>query len=338
MIIKKVIVFGLMLAYIYTLTFGIFMTDILRVPAPLIFGLPLLIFASKTYQPFTYFTEVGLLVCAVFLYYVVGMEDYKAFLAYSFTIMVCALYFNYFVGVNRTRFKISVAAFFSFLFISMIVMVFDHNYQVLVDSLRDLMLDEKTKQSPSGLGITQFTFGYQLITFTSFVFIATILFRLNFLIKLAVFCLCIFFIYLGMNRSVFICFTGVGVMFLLVYYRLKALPIIAAGILMGLMVYSIANDSNIDTKNNILAKNQAKQANDFNRAVMAEENLKIYADYPFGLIFYGKTWEEVTYKNPEFPDGLPSHNAYLMFFTYLGPFLGLGLIGAIYYKPLRLLR
>jgi hypothetical protein len=81
-----------------------------------------------------------------------------------------------------------------------------------------------------------------------------------------------------------------------------------------------------------LAKNQAKEADEFNRLSLSSENLAIYSNYPFGLVFYGKNWQEVTYRNPVFPDGLSSHNAYLMFLTYLGPFLGFGLLGAIYYR------
>jgi hypothetical protein len=103
-------------------------------------------------------------------------------------------------------------------------------------------------------------------------------------------------------------------------------------------IYTYFLKDNLDSKNNILTKNEAKQANDYNRADMALENLKVYADYPFGLIFYGKSWEEVTYRNPLFTFGLSSHNAYLMFFTYLGPFLSLGLLGAIYYRIVRLFR
>ena len=87
--------------------------------------------------------------------------------------------------------------------------------------------------------------------------------------------------------------------------------------------------------NNILSKNQAKQANDFNRATMSMENLTVMADYPYGLIFYGKTWEEATYRSPVFVDGISSHNSYLMFITYLGPFLGIGLLFAIYSPIIR---
>lgn len=337
MSVKNLLRFGLMFLYVYTLAFGIFITTSLKVPAPVIFGLPLLFFVKGTPQVFAYYRETSLLILALLLYYIVGMGDYLSFLAYAITIVICAVYFNYFVGMNRQRFNISILLFYGLLLLSMIIMVFDHNNQAMVDAIRDAMLDEKTKQSPSGLSITQFTFGYQIAAFTTFAFIATCAFRQHFLIKMLALCICLVFIYLGMNRSAFICFVSAGMLFLFAYYRFKGVFMVAAAIVIGLIIYTYVLKENSDSKNNILSKNQAKEANDYNRANLAEENLKVYADYPFGLIFYGKSWDDATYKNPAFPPGLTSHNAYLMFLTYLGPFLGLGLIGALYYKPALLL-
>jgi hypothetical protein len=71
---------------------------------------------------------------------------------------------------------------------------------------------------------------------------------------------------------------------------------------------------------------------EYNRSTLAAENLRIYSDYPYGLIFYGKDWSDVTYRNEVFSSGITSHNAYLMFLTYVGPFLGLGILAGLYYK------
>jgi hypothetical protein len=215
-------------------------------------------------------------------------------------------------------------------------MVLDHRYPNIIDPLRSKMLDEQVKQSPSGLAITQFNFGYQVAAFTAFVFVAAYTFRQYILIKLLVLCGCMICLYLGMNRSAFVSFGGAVIVFLFIYYRYKAVLLVVATVLVGFAVYTYVLKGNMDEKNNILSKNQAKEANEYNRANLAIENLKIFADYPFGLIFYGKNWDDVTYRNPLFTFGLSSHNAYLMFITYLGPFLGLGILGALYYRIVRL--
>jgi hypothetical protein len=320
MSLKKLIVFGVMAAYLYTLTFDIFMTNIFRIPSPMVLGLLLTLFVKAPMQPFAYYKETALIIVAMFLYDIVGQGDYTGFFASVIVVVTCALYFNYFVGLNRQRFNTSVIVVFAALSLSMMIMVLDHIYPGIIDPLRSRMLDDQVKQSPAGLAITQFTFGYQVAAFTAFVFVLTFTFRLHVIIKILAFCICVVCLYLGMNRSAFVSFTGAVVVFLFIYYRFKAVVFVAAAALMCFAIYTYFLKDNLDSKNNILTKNEAKQANDYNRADMALENLKVYADYPFGLIFYGKSWEEVTYRNPLFTFGLSSHNAYLMFFTYLGPF------------------
>jgi hypothetical protein len=336
MLIKKIVVFGLMAGYLYTVAFNIFMTAIFRIPAPMIFGLLLLPFIQRPLPPFIYYRECFLFTLALFLYHIVGMNDYTGFFLSFVTIIACALYFNYFVGTNKLRFHTSVIMLFAWLAFSMIIMVLDHTHPDIIDALRSRMLDEQVKQSPAGIATTQFTFGYQIAAFTTFAFIATFTFRLNSLVKVLVFCVCMLFLYLGMNRSALISFAGAVMVFLFIQYRFKAVILVALVAIISLLIYNYVLKDNFDSKNNILAKNEAKEANDFNRANMAAENLKIFADYPFGLIFYGKDWDEVTYRNSLFTFGLSSHNAYLMFITYLGPFLGIGLLGAIYYRITRL--
>ncbi|MDB4923348.1 MAG: O-Antigen ligase [Mucilaginibacter sp.] len=334
MLLKKFIFYFSIIFYLYTLAFGMFMTDFLKVPAPILFGSLLLFFLEKPlrYSDFTYYKEMLVFTLAVFLYYIVGMGDYIAFFAIFVTILTCSLYFNYFVGLSKKRFNLSVFIMFILLMGSMLIMVLDHPFPSIIDPLRSRMLDEQVKQSPAGLATTQFTFGYQIAAFTVFAFVAACTFRQYLLVKIIVFCVCITSIYLGMNRSAFISFGGAVVLFLLIYYRFKAVLLIAATVILGFAVYTYVLKGNLDEKNNIMSKNQAKEANEFNRVDLAAENLKILADYPFGIIFYGKSWEEVTYRNQTFTFGLTSHNAYLMFITYLGPILGLGILIIIYYK------
>jgi len=338
MLVKRFIVFSVVLTYLYTLVFGIFMTGIFRIPAPIVLGILLLPFIKAPVQHFAYYKECLFIIIALFLYYIVGMADYKAFFANVITILTCAFYFNHFVGLNKRRFNISVVIVFLLLSLSMLLMILDHTQQGIIDPLRSTMLGEPVKQSPSGIAATQFTFGYQIAAFTAFAFVATFTFRLHAIIKVIVFFACIVCLYLGMNRSAFISFAVAVVIFIFIYYKFKAVLLLAAATIICFLSYTYLLKDTLDSKNNILSKNEAKGANDFNRANMAEENLKICADYPFGLIFYGKTWEDVTYRNPLFTFGLTSHNAYLMFITYLGPFLGLGLLGAIYYRITRLSR
>ncbi|MDB5031902.1 O-antigen ligase family protein [Mucilaginibacter sp.] len=332
MTLKKLMGFCLIVTYLYTLTFGIFMTDFWRIPAPIILGIVMMLFIEQSAQPFAYYYEMGLFTIALFIYDGFGMHDYKAFVASITTILTCAVFFNYFVGLSKQRFNLSVVVFLGLLFLSMILMVLDHSYQSVIDPIRSVILGEEVKQSPAGLAITQFTFGYQVAAFTAFIFVLTYKLKGSIILKVIALFGCAACIYLGMNRSAFISFIVVAVLFLIVYYRFKGLVLIAMTLLIGFLAYTYVIKDNLDDKNNILAKNQAKEANDFNRIDLSLENLKIYADYPFGLIFYGKDWNDVSYKNSYFQFGITSHNAYLMFITYLGPFLGLALLGALYYR------
>jgi hypothetical protein len=335
MLLKKALFYSLMFFYLYTLAFDIFMTDTLRIPAPVIFCM-LLFFVQKPLLDFGYYNELLLFLTGVFFYQIVGMSNYITFFAILLTIIPCSLFFNYFVGSNKSRYFSSILMFFILLAGSMIIMILDHSMPGTIDPLRGMLLGEPVKQSPAGLAVTQFNFGYQVVAITTFVFIASCTTGQYLIVRGLVLAGCIICIYLGMNRSAFISFGVAVTLFLFIYYRYKAVFLVAATVVVCFGLYTYVLKDNMDEKNNILSKNQAKEANDFNRADMAAENLKIFADYPFGLIFYGKTWDEVTYRNPLFTFGLSSHNAYLMFITVLGPFLGLGILWAIYYKTVRL--
>lgn len=324
--------------YLYTLAFSIFMTALLRIPAPLIAGLLLLLFIKKPIQPIDYMKEIGFAAASIFLYYIVGMDDYTTFFANLISIVVCAFYFNYFVALSKRRLKITVLLFSIFLFISMVILLLDHNNPGQVDPIRSRMIGTAIEQSPAGLAITQFIFGYQVAAFTAIVFVFVFLnsFSLRLIVRPLVVVICMVLVYYGMNRSAFVSFGFVVILFLFVRYRAKALLFISVAALAGVFLYQAALRANMDNKKNILAKTEAKEGVEVNRAQLAEANLRIFADYPYGLMFYGKNWEEVTYRNPDFPFGLSSHNAYLMFVTYLGPFVGLALLIALYYRMIKI--
>lgn len=332
MILRKFMITFLMTSYLYTLSFGIFMTQIFRIPAPLALGIPLVLLFNESKLPFLYRKEAVLFFAALFLYDFIGMSDRLAFFSGVIVVSCCLLYFNYFVGYNRKRFNLSITIFIVLLFFSAVIMVLNHFFPARIDQLRGLLLNDTVIQSPAGVAMTQFNYGYQLAALVSFLFVFTHVFRLNVIIKIIAFIVCMTFIYLGMNRSVFVTFLTSSFLFIIFYYRYKSIFIITAAVLIGFVSYAFIIKGNFDAKNNIMAKNEGKGGSDYNRVGLSEENLKIYADYPFGLVFYGKNWGDVTYRSTTFTPGLTSHNAYLMFFTYLGPFVGLGLLLGLYYK------
>ncbi len=324
----KLLVILFMVLYLYTLSFGIFMTETFRIPAPLIFCFPLIFLFKEQARKFYYKKELWVILIAMFFYYVVGIGDFKYFIASAITLITCVLYFHFFVGNNSKRFNTSILIFYSLLAFSSVVMVLNHFYPQ-INSFRGLIMDEEVKQSPSGIAIYQFSYGYQLAALAPFILIYTFLFHRHLLIKVGVFFVCLLFIYLGMQRSVFITFIGAIGLFMLMFYRVKAVFIISLAILCSVMFYNFVLEKHIDSNNNILTKNMTNEPEN-NRKVLIVENLNIYSDYPLGLIFYGKNWGDVIYRNPVFYNGITSHNAYMMFITYLGPFLGLGLLLLIF--------
>ena len=319
-----------MILYLYALSFGIFMTNIFRIPAPLIFCFPLIfIFKYKEETPFLYVKEIILLTIAIFLYYVVGLSEFKTFARNILSIMLCALFFNYFIGKSISRLNTSILIFYSLLTFSSILLLFDVFYEM--SYLRGLFMDEKVIQSPSGLAIYQFNFGYQIAALTPFLFIYTCTFNKSILLKIAALIICLIFLLLGMQRSAFVTFIITSLIFLILYYRFKSIFLISISFfLCGLIYYFTVND-NLDGMSNIIIKNEQNNPA-HNRGSLTAENLNIYLNHPYGLIFYGKNWSDVIYRNYIFAEGMTSHNAYLMFFTYLGPFLGLGLLISIYHK------
>lgn len=310
------------------------MTEVFRIPAPLLFCSPLILLYKEKSDRFYYWTELFVLASAVFCYYIIGSSDFKTFTATIISMVICVCYFNYFINTNKSRFNYSILIFYLLLAFSAVVMVLNHFYAEM-NSVRELIMNEVVLQSPSGIAISQFTFGYQLAALVSFAVIYTIVFHKPFYIQILVFLICLLFIYLGMQRSVFITFACSITLFSLLYYRYKAIFIIGIAICTSLLFYNYVLKDNSDNRNNILSKNENNDP-EFNRSGLVAENLKIYTDYPLGLVFYGKSWGDVIYRNRVFSSGITSHNAYLMFFTYLGPFLGLGLLLALYSRVLRI--
>ncbi|WP_432709913.1 hypothetical protein [Pedobacter sp.] len=308
------------------------MTELFRIPAPLIFCIPLIfLFREKGKLEFLYSRELVLFGIAIFLYNVVGLSELVVFFAYIICIGLCGFYFNYFVGTNLKRFTTTIFVFIALLTFSAIVMVFNPYYESEIDNLRTMLMGEPVLQSPSGIAVYQFNFGYQLAALVPFLLIITFVYKLPLFVKVLTLFICLLFIYLGMQRSVFVGFACSAFLFLLMYYNYKAIFITVFAACAAFIFYTYVLKDNLDTYNNIITKNE-NNMQEYNRSTLAAENLRIYSGYPYGLIFYGKDWSDVIYRNEVFSSGITSHNAYLMFLTYLGPFLGLGILIGLYHK------
>ncbi|PST83255.1 hypothetical protein C7T94_11730 [Pedobacter yulinensis] len=326
-----------MCLYLYAISLGVFMTDLFRLPAPLLFCLPLVfLFKCRERADGSYINEVMLLALGAFLFYAVGLADLTAFIANSLCMVLCAAYFYFFVGGEQPRLHRSIVVFFLLLGISGAVMVLNHLYGASVDSVREQVLGEEVMQSPSGLSTSQFVFGYQVAAFCTMLFVASVVYRQPVYLQLLAFAICIALLLLGMQRSAFIAFSIATVIFLVAYYRYKGVFAIGALVLACFLLYHFYLQFQLDGIENIITKNEHNDAAS-NRSSLSGENLRIYLDYPYGLVFYGKNWADVIYRNQVFSAGITSHNAYLMFFTYLGPFLGLGLLAMIYRRPVQIM-
>lgn len=326
---------GLTILFIYTLTFDIFLNQYFRIPTPLISCLPLIIFFRDKAIKFLYRQEAIIITISLFLYYLIGSNNLKAFSINLFVIITAALYFNYFVGSSTSRFNYSVFFYFGFLLLSTVIMLFNQFNGSSINSLRVLLLGAPIRQSPSGIASAIFTFGYQLAPVVTFIFIYACTLKKNILIIITVLLFSLLSIYLGLQRSVLVAFLFSVFVFSIFYYKFKSVIIISVAVVAGFFLFNyIINGSNIGS-DNILAKDERTEGGG-SRSGLVIENLKIITDYPFGLIFHGQTWEDVSKKNSAFRGGLTSHNAYLMFITYLGPFLGIGLLIFLYYRIARI--
>lgn len=334
---KNLAIGVLMVVYLYTLTFDIFLNQKIRIPTPLFSAVPLIVlFGSFKQNKLLYGREFIYIGLGLFLYYVLGMADIKSFYVNLIIIVVCGMYFNFYVRKNRQRFNYSVLIFILLLLLSSIVMLLNHKLGPAIDLLRVTLLGREIEQSPSGIAASIFTFGYQVAAFSTFAFLYTMKYRWPFYLQAVVLSLCLIFIYFGMQRSAVVTFVVTVLLFLVVYYRSKA--IFAVGVLsvVGFLLFNFINtqQANSSTQyDNVFAKNERKSGE--NRSALVTENLEIYGNYPYGLIFYGKSWSDVTRNSHIFGNGLTSHNAYLMFITYLGPFLGVAILLCIFYRPVQ---
>lgn len=329
-----------MFLYLYTLTFNIFMSSGIRFPAPLIFSMPLVLLFNKQYenillQRFYYKQEVFFFLIGAMLLFLIAQQSLKTFFVVLIIVGCCIMYFNYFIGTDFKRLIFSVWVFYALLLLSSIIMLLNHLYPEQIIALRSLLVDEVVRQTPSGISPSIFSFGYQLSALVSFAVIASICFQKHILIKVAIFILSIVLILYGMNRSVLVSFAFSVGLFWILYYRFKTLLIVGGLICCGLLFKSFIEDLSTGRKQNILAKNEMNVKE--NREDLMIENLKIIADNPYGLAFYGKSWTDVAKRNPAFRMGeeglVTSHNAYLMFITYLGIVVG-SLFLWLFYKKI----
>jgi hypothetical protein len=200
-----------------------------------------------------------------------------------------------------------------------------------IETLRAMLIDGEIRQSPSGISATIFTFGYQLASIVTFTVVYACIKLKNTAVILAISIFCVLAIYLGLQRSVLFAFLVSVCLFFLVYYKKKSALVITFAAISSFLLYNYALNSIDIGSDNILAKNERAGGAE-SRTGLVAENINVIMDYPYGLIFYGKNWGEAVKGNSAFPNGLTSHNAYLMFITYLGPFLGFGFLIALYYR------
>lgn len=320
----------LLIGYLFTLEFNIFLNAYFRFPTPLLFGIPLIFIFWQKGQRFLYFKEVMVLFILNLLFNVIAQSDIKSATVNMIVIVVSILFFNFFVGTNYRRFKYSIIVFYSLLIVSTIIMLCNHLYRVPVDSLRAKLIGAEITQSPSGICTAIFDFGYQLAALVAFLFIASIIYTKSWFLRAIVLLACLIAIYFGMQRSVLVTFAIASTVFLIAYYKYKSVLILGLLVVISVLFSTFFISSNSNEYDNIFAKNERNSEED--RAGLMTENLKIYSDYPLGLVFYGKNWHDVTKYNRMYTGGLTSHNAYLMFLTYLGPFVGLSLLLLVYFK------
>lgn len=331
---KKICLLVLVFMYLYTLTFNIFMTSVFRIPAPIIFAIPLIVlFRNPLVDSFKYMYEILVFFLAAVLYFLLGEGNIVTFFSVMIIIICCSMYFNFFVAYSSERFKLSIIIFYSLLFISGVVMLLDHVYKI--GSIRSFLIGQQVQQSPSGISVMVFTYGYQLAAFVSFLAIWVASRSKSLLLHFFSIGVCLVFILYGMQRSALMAFIFCLVVFWILYFRSKAVIMFGMICITGIFLStSIQNLSN-GKQDNILNKNERNKDAGENREGLMLENFKVIADYPFGLIFSGKHWNDVVKHNVVYKSGtqiISSHNAYLMFITYTGIILGIFFLVLIYRK------
>lgn len=324
----------LLFAYVYATTFNIFMTGIFRIPAPVVFLAPLIYFYRTEIKHFSYGKEMLVFFVAALFFYLIGQADITGFFALLIVAACFALLFNYVIGTDLKRMNIAVGFFFGVLLLSGLIMFVDHQYNMA--PIRSLLVQEDVLQAPAGISTTIFTFGYQMAALTPFMVVNAVLFKRSWLLNLLLFGLSLCLIFFGMQRSVMVAFAAVVGLFFLSYYKFKS--VLLFGLLAGMFFIaqgSLDQFSGDKKQQNILNKSAENAKGKEERGDLMGENIQIITEYPFGLLFYGKTWNDVVQHNFVYKKGpivITSHNAYLMFITYLGPLLGFILLILLYRK------
>jgi len=303
------------------------------------FCIPLLFISGKFKDTTLIYKRelIGFFVTLV-AFYLISQYRIKEFNVKLITIICCSLYFNYYIGKDLKRFQTSVFVFFALLGVSACVMMLNHRYPSQINGLRAMLTGGVIEQHPSGIAIYMFTFGYQLAAFTTFLVIYASAYGRGLLAQTASIAVSLVFLLYGMNRSSFVAFACALLFFWLIFYRVKVVLILALIAGAGFSFNSVMEDLSSGRKQNILSKNERK--GEENREDLMIENVKIIGDYPEGLVFHGKTWADVAMHNPTFRSGaeglITSHNAYLMFVTYLGIVVAPLLLLFLYYRVLKI--
>lgn len=328
---KKIIIFALLGLYIYVIALNIFLNPTVRFPAPLLFGIPLIALFGSFGNRFLYHRELLFILLANLFVYVIDNSDYTTIISNAINILTCAFFFNYFVGTDSKRFNSSIIIFFGVLALSTVVMLLNHMFPAQIVGLRStLLMGGEIFQSPSGISAFVFSFGYQLAAIVSFIFIYVLVRSKSWLVKASVLLFCLLGVYFGMQRSAVLVFIVVVFLFSIVKFKFKASMLLSFIGILSFAVYSFILKDNLSTYDNVFSKNERNSGE--NRGNLVVENLEIIMDYPYGLLFHGKKWQEVVRDNPVFASGITSHNAYLMFITIVGPFIGIFILIGLYGK------
>ncbi|WP_207425876.1 O-antigen ligase [Pedobacter sp. SYSU D00535] len=313
------------------------MTGVFRVPAPFL-AVPLVFFFyDEPLNGFKYTKELVVLFLAALFYYLIGQANIITFISVMITFTCCALFFNYFIGNNLKRLQLSVFLFFFFLVCSALVMLLNHHYRI--EDIRSMLVGETVQQSPSGISTYIFSFGYQLSALVAFLAVFITAARKGVILSILVIAICGVLIFYGLQRSVLMTFSICLLLFLTIWYRFRAVLLFSFIFIIAVSFKSSVEGLSSGAQQNILTKNERSKNEGENREALVTENLKVIADHPFGLILSGMDWKDVVKHNVFYKSGtgvITSHNAYLMFLTYLGIIPGLLFLYLIYARVVRI--
>src|SRR5690606_41109827 len=105
---KRIIFFVLIFLYVYVTTFNIFLTEIIKVPAPILILTPLLIFYSQDNVNFRYGLQGILFFIAVMLNMLIGESELVGLFAFIINLACFIIFFNYIIGDNLERIMMTI--------------------------------------------------------------------------------------------------------------------------------------------------------------------------------------------------------------------------------------